>query len=117
MKVVFIFLLISFISLFGGGNSPEVCIISKKDFNYYSNQKVELIIPSKFIVGKNEIEIKLAESNLPSGYNIVAFIDLDEYPSQKEPEVENGIPFSSIEFYEEGKYELLLNVNLIYRSS
>jgi len=117
MKVFFALLFITLTILFGEQNSSKVCEISKKDFDYYSNQKIELIIPSKFSIGKNQIEIKLSKSKFPSGYNVVAFIDIEKFSSKKEPEVENGIPFSSIEFYEKGKYELLLNVNLIYRSS
>ncbi len=117
MKVIFILLFISLTSLFGEHPSPEVCPIVKNDFNYYSNQKVELVIPSSFSLGKNQIEIKLSETKLPSGYNIVAFIDVEQFSSKDEPEVENGIPFASVEFDEKGKYELLLNVNLIYRSS
>lgn len=117
MKVVFTLLFIFLTLLFGEKNSPEVCPIVKKDFNYYAEQKVDLIIPSVFSLGKNLIEIKLSDAVLPSGYNIVAFIDVEEFSSKKEPEVENAIPFSSVEFYEKGNYELLLNVNLIYRSS
>lgn len=117
MKVVFTLFFISLTLLFGEQNSPEVCPIVKKDFNYYAEQKAKLIIPKKFSLGKNQIEIKLSESILPSGYNIVAFVDVEEFSSKKEPEFENGIPFSSVEFYEKGIYELLINVNLIYRSS
>lgn len=117
MKVVITLLFIFMTILFGEQHSPEVCPIVEKDFNYYADQKVELVIPSKFTLGENIIEIKLSDINLPSGYNIVAFIDVEEFSSKEEPEVENGIPLSSIEFTENGQYELLLNVNLIYRSS
>ncbi|WP_072680103.1 hypothetical protein [Arcobacter sp. LA11] len=117
MKTILALLFISLTLLIAEEDFSKVCPIVKKDFDYYSNQDVKVIIPSKFFIGKNKIEIKLSESKLPSGYNIVAFIDIEHFTSKKEPEVENGIPFSSIEFYEKGNYELLLNVNLIYRSS
>lgn len=93
MKVVFALLFISLTILLGEQNSPKVCVISKKDFNYYSNQDMKVIIPPKLFIGKNKIEIRLSESSLPSGYNIVAFIDVEHFTSKKEPEVENGIPF------------------------
>ena len=117
MKVIFILFFISLTLLFGEKNSPEVCPIEKKDFNYYSNQKIKVSLPPKFILGKNEIKIELSESEYPSGYNVVAFIDVEEFTSKEEPEVENDIPFSYIEFKEKGTYSLLLNVNIIYRSS
>ena len=117
MKVVFTLLFISLTILFGEEHSPGVCPIVEKDFNYYADQKVDLIVPSEFTLGENIIEINLSNTNLPSGYNIVAFIDVEKYTSKEEPEVENGIPLSAIEFTEKGTYELLLNVNLIYRSS
>ena len=117
MRVIFTLFLFSLTLFSGEVNSPEVCPITEKDFNYYSNQKVEVSIPSKFVLGKNDINIKLDELNYPSGYNVVAFIDVEESSSKSEPEIENGIPTSSITFHENGTYELLLNVNLIYRSS
>lgn len=119
MKIVLI-LLFSLTLLFGEQSSPEVCPIDKvqkKDFDYYSNQKVEVTLPEKFSLGKNNIKIMLTEEEYPSGYNVVAFVDIEESSSKKEPEVENDIPISSIEFYEKGNYELLLQVNIIYRSS
>lgn len=117
MRVIFTLFFLFLTSLFGGQSSPEVCPIDEKDFNYYSNQKVDVSIPSKFFLGKNEIKIKLTETEYPSGYNVVAFIDVEESTAKIEPEVENDIPITSIEFLEKGEYELLLNVNIIYRSS
>ena len=119
MRVAFIIFLFSFSLLFGGSNSPkEVCNISKSsEFKYYSKQKAKAIIPETFIIGKNKIEIKLKNTNFPSGYNLVAFLDVLEFTSETEPEVENDIPFLEVEFFEKGEYKLLLNVNLTYRSS
>ncbi len=117
MKIIFTLLFLFLTLLFGEQDSPKVCPINKKDFNYYANQKVDVSIPLEFSLGKNEIKIKLSETEYPSGYNVVAFIDVEESSSKVEPEVENGIPITSIEFFEKGKYELQLNVNIIYRSS
>ncbi len=117
MKTFLILIFISLNLLSGENDSPEVCPIVEKDFNYYSKQKVDISLPYKFSLGKNDIEIKLNELNYPSGYNVVAFIDVEESSSKIEPEIENDIPISSINFFKKGKYKLLLNVNIIYRSS
>jgi len=119
MRVAFILFLFSFSLLFGETNSSkDVCNISKSsEFNHYAKQKAKIILPKKFTLGKNKIEIKLKNTNFPSGYNLVAFLDVLEFTSKTEPEVENDIPFLEVEFFEKGTYKIMLNVNLTYRSS
>lgn len=118
MKYSYLVMFIFISSLWGGMiPSPDYCPLIKVDeFNHYSKQKVDIILPKKFKIGKNDINIRLSNPKFPSGYMVTAYVDLLDFKG-KEPEIEDGYPLSSVEIFEKGNYTVELKVNLIYKSS
>ena len=118
MKYSYLVMFIFISSLWGGMvPPPDYCPLSKMDeFNDYANQEVSIKLPNKFVIGINDINIRLSKPKLPSGYIVAAYLDLIDF-KDKEPEIEDGYPISSIEIFKKGNYIVELKVNLIYKSS
>mgnify|MGYP001774421402 CR=1 FL=1 len=118
MKYTYLVMFIFISSLKGGiVPSPDFCpVINIDEFNHYATQKVDVKLPEKFKIGKNDINIMLSNPKFPSGYMVTAYLDLLEFEA-KEPEIEDGYPLSTIEIFEKGKYTVELKINLIYKGS
>lgn len=117
LKIAFLMVWALWSCAWGSMAAPNVCSFGDPEFGTLSHQHVEIQEPSAYHVGEeNFVIIKLEKPELPSGYMVRVFVDTLQAPKE-EPEVQGWYPKTSIKPLVEGKYELLVRVNLMYKGS
>ena len=102
-----------------GHPAPSIGNFTDPLFYTFSHQQVDILPPSEYKVGKeNIILLRLEKPDLPSGYRVSVLLDVLKSPSSSSPpKMQGWYPKTTIIPTVKGEYIIGVHVNLIYKSS
>lgn len=100
-----------------GDSSSSSCAFYDPLFDTLSHQKVKIQQPKHYYSNQeNFVIIELEKPHLPIGYMVRVLVEDLKYPVTP-PSIEPWYPNTMIKPLNRGTYEMVMSVNLLYRSS